>query len=80
MQVNYRFFFKQAIFNVKCLCLGVKIDHNATVKYAATMKATCSVKFLRFNDKNISNTREHFEAYFMKINQLGLFFQINSKC
>jgi hypothetical protein len=41
-------------------CLGVKIIHNATVKYATTSKADSNVKFLGFNDTNSSKTTESF--------------------
>jgi hypothetical protein len=39
--------------------LGVKIDHNATVKYATTMNAAWNFNVLGFGGKNISNTREN---------------------
>jgi hypothetical protein len=35
-------------------CFWVKISHNATVKYATTMKEAWNVKFLEFKSKNIS--------------------------
>jgi hypothetical protein len=53
-------FRQNRLFNRKCPCLGVKIRHNVTtqpVKYATTMKAAWHVKFVGFNQKNISNIR-----------------------
>jgi hypothetical protein len=38
---------------------GVKVSHNANVKYATTMEASSYVNILRFNDENISNTKEN---------------------
>jgi hypothetical protein len=38
---------------------GIKISHNATVRYATTTKAAWNAKCLGFNDTNISNTREN---------------------
>jgi hypothetical protein len=36
----------------KCSCLGVKISHDASKKYAITMKAAWNVKLSGFSDNN----------------------------
>jgi hypothetical protein len=35
-------------------CLGVKINHNATDKYATTVRAAWNVKFVGLNDKKLA--------------------------
>jgi hypothetical protein len=45
-------FLKRSSFKEKCSCLGVKIS---------TTKATWNVKFVGFNDTNISNARENVD-------------------
>jgi hypothetical protein len=58
--------------------LEVKIRHNATEKYATTIKTAWNVKFLGLNDKNISITGKSGGCNFMKIAQVGLFFQYSA--
>jgi hypothetical protein len=43
--------------------------------HATTMKAAWNVEFLRFNDKNVSNTRGNGGWNFMKITSSVYFFQ-----
>jgi hypothetical protein len=40
----------------KVFMFEAQISDSATVKYATTIKASLSVKFLGFNDKNISKS------------------------
>jgi hypothetical protein len=66
-------------FDGKFLCLRVKISHNATLKYANTMKASWNITFLGFFWTKIKAIEKILAEILRRYHQFGLFLQYSIK-